>query len=216
MTSKRQISAPNEAGFLDSHVKIVVFARLDFSSGVQRFHTEIGNKNAVHPIYGNEQYVGVGDFGGIGGEVKETVSGAPVRIDLVLSGIDATLISTALDDNYFRREAEIMIGLEDANGDLLDDPEILFSGYMDKIDMSASSGEASMTLALESRGTNFLNSSDLRVTDEDLQKENSGDLLFEYVYQMVDVQLNWGGKPAPGAYGGAGAGGEDPRDIQLR
>ena len=83
---------------------------------MQRFHTEIGAKTATHPIHGAESYLGIGGFGGIGGEVKETTSGAPLGLQLRLTGLDATLINMALTDDYFRREAEIMLGLEDETG----------------------------------------------------------------------------------------------------
>lgn len=192
MTSKRTISATNETAFLAPNVKMVIFARLDFSSGVQRFHTEIGPKTATHPIYGAELYTGIGTFGGITGDVKESVSGAPIGLTIALTGVDSALITTALTDDYFRREAELMIGVEDEAGDLIDDPEILFSGYMDKVDISFTKNTGSMLLSLESRGTNFLGSSDWRFTDEDLQAEYPGDLMGEYIYQMADLVLRWG------------------------
>ena len=202
MTSKRTISAANEAATLASHVKLIVFARLDFPSGVKRFHTEIGPRTATHPVYGAESYIGVGDFGGIEGEVTETLSGAPATLGLVLTGLDTTLINTALTEDYFRRSAELMLGLEDSTGNLVDDPVVLFSGYMDKIDIAMNPGESGIRLSLESRATNLLRSSDWRVTDEDLQAENPGDLLFEYVYQMADLVLRWG-RHTP-QYGGGG------------
>lgn len=203
MTSKRTITATNETGTLQRVVKPVIFARLDFSSGVQRFHTEIGPKTAVHPIHGSESYTGVGDFGGLSSDVKETTSGAPANLQLTLTGLDATLINISLTDDYFRREAEIMLGLEDASGVLLDDPEILFSGYMDKIDVVLQAGFAQMTLNLESRGTNLLTASDKRFTDEDKQIEVAGDLIGEYIYRQSDLQLRWGtqGVFGSGVYG---------------
>lgn len=214
--SKRTLSALNEAATLDANVKIVIFVRLDFPSGVQRFHTEIGSKNAVHPVYGSEVYSGIGDFGGINGAVKESIAGAPISITLALTGLDAALINTAFTENYFRREAEIMLGLEDASGDLIDDPEILFSGYMDKVDISLSQGTGTMALALESRATNLLSSSDLRFTDEDLQAENSGDLLFEYVYSVTDMVLKWGGTVTNYGDGLGGSNGGSNRRVLVK
>jgi len=214
MTSKRNISASNEAAFAEAYVKLVIFTRLDFSSGVKRYHTEIGPKTATHPIHGSESYEGIGTFGGINGAVKESTSGAPIGLTIGLSGLDSALINTAFTDDYFRREAEVMIGLEDANGDLIDDPEILFSGFMDKIDIAMQKGSASMSLQLESRGTNLLSSSDLRVTDEDLQAESTADLLFEYVYSVMDMVLKWGGKVT--SYGGGGTRNDPNTKIHLK
>ncbi len=210
MTSKRRISTPNETGILAAVIKPVIFARLDFSSGVQRFHTEIGPKTAEHPIHGPEVYTGIGDFGGLSSDVKETTSGAPTNLSLSLTGIDSSLINIALTDDYFRRDAELMLGLEDGNGDLLDDPEILFSGYMDKVDVVLNQGFGQMSLNLESRGTNLLRNSDHRFTDEDKQVEVPGDLMAEYVYRMADLTLRWGSVPIGGGgptHGPGGTGG---------
>lgn len=199
MTSKRTISATNEAEFLTKEIKIVVFARLDFSSGVQRFHTEIGNKTATHPVFGAELYLGIGDFGGITGDVKESVSGAPIGITLALTGVDSSLINKAFTDDYFRRDADVMIGLEDETGALIDDPEILFSGFMDKIDIIFLKNKGQISLQLESRGTNLLTASDLRYTDEDKQRETSGDLFAEYIFRMSDLVLRWGSTTVGGS-----------------
>jgi hypothetical protein len=192
MTSKRDISATNETGFNQALVKMVFFARLDFSSGVKRFHTEIGPKTVTHPVHGSESYDGLGDFGGISKEVKESTAGKPIGVVIGLTGVDSALINDAFTDDYFRREGSIMIGLEDASGAMLDDPEVLFEGYMDKMEIAFVKGKANIAMSLESRGTNLLTSSDWRFTDEDKQREVTGDLFGEYIYRMADLQLKWG------------------------
>lgn len=192
MSSKRTISATNEAGFASKSIKFILSARLDFSSGVKRFHTEIGPKTLTSPIHGAEVYDGIGDFGGIATDVKESISAAPIGVTLALSGVNSSLIDTAFTDDYFRRDAEVMIGLEDSDGDMIDDPEILYSGYMDKIEIALVKNQSTFMVYLESRGTNLLTSSDWRFTDEDKQREVPGDLFAEYIYRMADLVLRWG------------------------
>ncbi len=192
MTSKRDITAANETALLAQVVKLVYFARLDFSGGVQRMHTEIGPKTVVHPIHGSETYIGIGDFGGMTGSVVESVSKAPQSLRLGLTGVKASLITTALTDDYYRRDVEIMLGLEDEAGDLIADPEILFSGFMDVADMNLDRGLGQMSIVCESRGTNFQRASDHKFSDEDKQVEFNGDLIAEYAYRMIDLQLFWG------------------------
>ena len=159
-------------------------------------------------LHGAELYLGIGDFGGIDGSVVESVSGAPQAIRITLTGVKASLITDALTDDYYRRDVEIMLGLEDEAGDLIDDPEILFSGFMDKVDIALNQGIAQMSLTCESRGTNLLRSSDHRFTDEDKQAEVTGDLMAEYVYRMTDLQLVWGEQEVVniGVWGGGGSG----------
>ncbi len=198
MTSKRSISATNETATLAQVIKPVLYARLDFSSGIQRLHTEIGPKTATHPIHGAEAYTGIGDFGGISSEVVESIIGAPQSLRISLTGVKSAFISDAMVDDYYRRDAEVMIGLEDGNGDSIDDPEILFSGFMDKVDISLTQGLAQMTLVCESRGTNLLRTPEQRYTDEDKQREVTGDLGGEYIFRMLDLSLLWGQTPVQG------------------
>lgn len=192
MTSKREIAAANETATLAKVVKPIIFARLDFASGVKRFHTEIGPLTVTHPIHGSELYTGIGDFGGIDGDMIETTTGAPEALSLSLTGIDSTLINDYITDDYFHRDVEIMMGLQDSSGSFVADPEILFSGFMDSVAISLQDGLGQAQLTCESRGLNLLRASDWRFTDEDKQVEVNGDLLGEYIYRMADLQLFWG------------------------
>ncbi len=192
MTSKRDISAANEAALLGGNVRLVLFARLDFSSGVQRYHTEIGPLQATHPIFGSETYTGLGDFGGISGEIIESVAAAPQKVTLLITGADPTISDLVLLDDYHRRDAELMIGLFDDNNTLIDDPVIVFSGFMDTSSINLNAGLANISLTCESRGTNLQRTSDQRFTDEDKQAEVSGDVFAEYVFRMLDITLRWG------------------------
>lgn len=221
MTSKRTLTSTNETALLDQLVKPVYFARLDFSSGVERYHTEIGPLTATHPVHGAEVYTGIGDFGGIQGEIVESVSGSPQAVKLALTGVKSSMINMALVDDYYRRDVEVMIGLQDNTGAEIDDPEIIFSGFMDKIDIALSDAVGGMVVTCESRGTNLRRASDWRFTDEDKQIEVNGDLLGEYIYRMADLQLYWGDRSVnttfSGGGGGGPGGGNSPRDRpQIR
>lgn len=204
MTSKRSIAALNETALLSQVVRPILFARLDFAGGVQRFHTDVGTRTATHPIHGAESYIGIGDFGGLSSQVVESSTGAPQSLQIALSGVNATLVNDALTDDYHMREIEVMLGLDDTSGTLVTDPEILFSGFMDRVDITLDDGVANMVMNCESRAIAFLRSSDVRFTDEDKQIEVSGDLFGEYIYRMADINLIWGDKGfGTGLYGGA-------------
>jgi len=204
MTSKRNISALNEGALNASVERPIMFLRLDFFTGVQRYHTEIGPRDAVHPIFGNETYTGIGDFGGITSNITESISQAPQAIKFSLTGVKSRLISDAFTDDYHRRDAEAMFGFDDENGDLIDDPVILWSGYMDKVDITLGDQTGEMTLTCESRATIGQESSDLRFSDEDLQAAVTGDLGGEYIFRMGDLQLSWGGDQIQSGLGGTG------------
>ncbi len=192
MTSKRTINASNETALLSSVVRPVLFARLDFPSGVQRYHTNVGPITATHPVHGSEVYTGLGDFGGLQSEVVENTVRASSQVALTITGVKASITNLTLTDNYYRRDADVLIGLLNESHALIADPEYLFAGLMEKVDISLREGIGQITLTVESRGAKFQRASDLRFTDEDKQRETSGDLLAEYVYRMNDLELFWG------------------------
>lgn len=201
MSSKRDIDSLVEAELLTANVKPVIFARLDFAGGVQRFHTEIGPKTVTVPVHGQEVYTGLGDFGGISSSVVETITGAPQALRLSLTGVKASLITSLLTDDYYRRNGDVFIGLEDDNGEIIAEPESLFSGFMDKADIALKDGFGQITMTCEGRGTIWRTGSDQRFTDEDLQAAWPGDLLGEYVWRMQDISLKWGKGRFGGGFG---------------
>jgi len=198
----RDISATNITAMMSAVVRPIIFARFDFASGVKRFHTEIGPRIAVHPIFGSETYLGVGSFGGMTSDVKETISLSHASLQLSLTGVDPALISDALTDDYHRRDVDLMIGLDDVNGVLVDDPVLLWSGFMDHAIINLGEQSAEMTLVCEDRSTNLRGRCDLRFTDEDMQAVHTGDRIAEYAYRMVDLQIKWGGDQVNSGGGG--------------
>lgn len=193
MTSKRDITSLNQDAILSQIVRPIMFARMDFSSGVRRLHTEIGPRTATHPIFGAEEYIGIGDFGGMTSDIKESISTAPESVSIAISGVSSVFVDIALEDDYYRRDIELMFGFDDEDGVLLDDPVIVYSGFMDTAAISVGKGTAELTLTCESRATNLASASDLRFSDEDLQAAVNGDLAGEYIFRMSDLVLNWGG-----------------------
>ena len=157
----------------------------------------------MHPIHGSESYTGLGDFGGITSDVTESVSSAAQPLKIGLSGVNATLISDVLStDDYHRREIELMFGFDDAAGDLITDPVILYGGYMDKAEIILGAGRADISLTCESRASILRGNSDLRFTDEQLQADYTGDLAGEYIFRMLDLVLKIGDKIAQAGGGG--------------
>lgn len=200
--STRDISATNITATKAGVVRPIAFIRLDFASGVKRMHTDIGPRTAVHPVHGSEVYLGVGDFGGFSSDIIESIGNAAQGLRLSLTGLDATLISDALNDDYHGRDIDTMFGFDDEDGVLLDDPVNLFSGFMDKVEITLDKGRADMTLICESRQVIAQSAADLRFTDEQLQHDQAGDLAGEYIFRTLDIQLKWGGENIGGGYTG--------------
>ena len=210
--SLRNISELNQEATTARIVRPILFARLDFASGVRRLHTEIGPRTARHPVFGVETYDGIGDFGGITGPITESVSDSPYAVTIALSGVNASLMDRTLNDDYHGRDADLMFGFDDENGELLDDPVVVWSGYMDKVDVALSQGLADLSLTCESRAALLQGSSELIFSDEQKQSSHPGDLVAEYLYRMIDMTLSWGGDKIRNQ--GTSSGGGTPSDVR--
>ncbi len=175
----------------DQHVSYVLFLRLDFPSGVLRLHTHIGPITWTHPVNGSEQYDGVGDFGGIEGDLTEGLQNRVFPVKFSVSGVDSTLLSTVLTDNTNRQSAELWLGLFDETHSLVDTPTNLWTGFFDKADISKGDGLGAIQCTCVSRADVGREGSDVRYTDEQQQLEQPGDLGFQYLHEMQDVELRW-------------------------
>ena len=187
----RQISPGNEAATLASHAHIVEFARLDFPSGIRRFHTEIGPLAFTHPGDGLTSYDCLGDFGGIG-EIPEGTEVKAYDRTIVLSGVNPTVIALFREE-YFNRPVELWRGFLDTAGDLADDPPtLMFRGFMDHADRRMDRGLGVVTLFCNSSSRKLRGGLAPLYTNEDQQKIAAGDQFFEFLFRMQDLNLVWG------------------------
>lgn len=183
----RSISAALIAASTGDVFRPVVFAKLDFDSGTVYVHNDIGTLTFV----GND-YLGVGDFGHIDA-VREGGLVSPYSTALLLSGLDTDLMDEAENQDYFLRDATIYVGGLDEDGALLDDPDEIWSGFMDHMAYTLGN-ENIIKLTCESAMAIFDRSNGARNSNEQQQSDYAGDLLFEYVHLMADAKVVWNGK----------------------
>ena len=181
-------TAINDA-LTESTVRLVTFAELDFSSGKLYVHDGLGTYT-----WGGQDWQGVGDFGGIS-NVEEGTEVSPYSLRLTLSGLDAGIVSTALDpnDRYFMRDVKIYLGVLSAADSLIETPTQIWAGFMDVMTLTA--GETagdSITLSAESELSRFDRSPNLRYTHIMLQKRNEDDKFFEFLKDIEGVKISWG------------------------
>lgn len=183
----RAISAALITASTSDIFRPVVFLDLNFDSGMVCAHNDIGTLT-----FGGNDYLGVGDFGHIEA-VKEGPLLSPYSIALLLSGMDSDMMDEAENQDYFLREATIYVGGLDGDGALVDDPDEIWSGFMDH--MAYTIGAQNLIkLTCESAMAIFDRSNGKRNSNEQQQLDHSGDLLFEYVHLMEDAKVVWNGK----------------------
>lgn len=187
-------SATNEAAAERPSVKIFVACDLDFVSGHVRAHDGIGTIS-----FGANDYAGIGTFGGI--EIaEESIEVIARPIKLTLAGVDentlpAPLVAEALEEGstYQGRAAILYLGLCDNDSNqLIDTPEILWEGKMDRMEVRLDAGVGEITLYCEHRLRTAPRIA--RYTHEDQQLAYSGDRFFDLVPKIAGYAGKWGAR----------------------
>jgi len=144
--------------------------------------------------YSSDTYQGVGGLGTISA-VEEGTDFANRPMSLELSGVDVTLVSTALNINYQNKPVTIMLGVLDDEDAFIGTPTIIFKGKIDT--MSVEIGDNSkISVRCTSDLADWERPSDGRYTDEDQQARFAGDLGLQFTNQAAEKEIFFG-RPTP-------------------
>lgn len=153
--------------------------------------------------YGGETYTGLGDLLSIS-EIKETADVQATGMNVSLAGVKSSLVTIAKDHEYQGRPLTVRLGAFDSSGDLVADPVIIFSGFMDTMTIAEAGQYSSITIAVENKLIAFERSKVRRYTAEDQKIDHPTDKGFEFVTAIVEKEIIWG-RPT----GAAGSGTDD-------
>lgn len=160
---------------------------MQFDSGTMRIWTGYGDKS-----FGGNTYTGTGNLLQIEG-LEETSDLSAQGTTLTLNGLDSTIITYALTEDYQGRLAKIFWGV---NG--VSDVIEVFSGYMDTMTIQDEGQSSTIQLTLESRLITLERPSNRRYTAKShaavrAQKGLTGDdSFFDWVTQLQDKRVPWG------------------------
>jgi hypothetical protein len=134
----------------------------------------------------------VGQFGGI--EIaEESIDLIAMPLKMKLSGVDASLVATAMDEVYQGRQATLYFGLVDTNThQLIDTPEVLWEGMMDQMSVNLADGVGEINLSCEHRLRREPRIA--RYTHEDMQLQYAGDRFFDLLPAIAGYRGKWGAK----------------------
>lgn len=167
-----------------THVRPVQFVSLAFDSGTQRLHDGVGVIT-----WGAQTWYGVGDFGGVD-LIEEGEQASPFAIRLRLSLLDATMSAEALTGDYHLRAVVLYIGFLDSSNALVADPDVIWKGTLDVVDVQAGETNA-MYATCESYLARLDRTNGKLFTDAEIRRTYSTDTFFKYVPQMIDLRLIW-------------------------
>jgi len=182
----RGLETLTEAAVESSYVRPAFFVHANFDSGDLNLWTGYG---AI--IANGRTYTGVGTLLDISG-VDETIDLSAKGIKLTLSGVQSSLISIARDEDYQGRQLELLFAAISNSGTLINDPVIMFSGFMDTMTINDGGDTATIELTVENRLIEFERTRVRRYTAEDQQIDYPGDLGLQFVADLEEKEIVWG------------------------
>ena len=195
----RIVNSGNATELAKTGIVAVTMVDLNFASG----HV-YANDGATEIVYGGNTYVPVGVYGGVD-TVEEELDIVARPVKLSLSGVPTDLLSKATTEVYQNRQATIYLALVDGMmGTLVANPEIVWDGRMDYMEIEDSKGAAVITLNCEHRLRREPRIA--RYTDADQQLAYPGDTGMQYQQEILGFN---------GAWGNASVGYDGPRNNVL-
>ena len=155
--------------------------------------------------FGGNTYTGTGDLLSIS-QITETSDISATGINVSLTGIKTSFIAIAKNHEYQGRPLTVSLGAFNTSGDLIADPVIVFSGFMDTMTISESGAYSSIGISVENKLVSFERTKVRRYTAEDQKIDHPTDKGFEYVTAIVQKEIIWG-RPTGQSQGGGGGGG---------
>ena len=180
-------------------VRPITLVQCAFDSGNLNLWSGIGDLT-VDSI----DYVGAGSLLSIG-EISETSELSANGLTVTLSGVTSPLITKARDEDYQGRELKVLLGAMDASNGVIDDPIVVFSGFMDTMTINEGGETATIIVTVENRLIEFEKTRVRRYTAEDQKIDYPNDKGLEFVAEMAEKEIIWG-RNAVGASGGNGGG----------
>ena len=190
----RDLETTFETAIEGSVVKPFLMFDLDFSSPVYLW-TGYGDIT-YNSGGGDNTYIGAGtalDMSAL--EEVQDLSAAGITLTLAGLGTEGTeLLTKALTEEYQGKDVTIILGALDDSGDIIDDPIIVYKGFMDTLSINESAETSSISLTVENKLIMLRRNNERRYTDNDQKTYFPGDRGFEFVASIAEKDMTWGGR----------------------
>lgn len=171
-------------GFNNDELTAFMAVELFFDSGTVRLWNGIGDLT-----FNSNTYSGTGQFLNIS-SIEESAEIGAKGVTLGLSGVDPTILSYALNENYQYRDINIHVGTID--GGVVSTYQI-FSGRMDVMTIEEQGETCSISVSAENRLIDLERPRVRRYTSEDQKAIYPNDKGFDFVNSIQEAEIQWGG-----------------------
>jgi hypothetical protein len=191
----RDIPANALAEAQGPHVAFIYLVDFDFASG----HVYLNSSNRDYS-YNGHTYTAAYGIGGIS-EVKESIGLSPDTVTFTLPGVNPSLLTTTLAENYHGRSVVVYVAYVSDDHEIIATPFTLWEGSMDKMGISVDEAKADITLACENRLVLWNKSSGwLYTSDHQRSIWGAGDNFFGQIAPSIESILVWLNKGVGAGY----------------
>ena len=198
MASRTGLTTSITNRLVDDHQQLFFAVKAEFDTDDIRVWT--GNDDIT---IDSETYTGAGSLLTISG-VQEGREIKSEGLSIALSGMDSTVLSYALTENYQNRPITLFLGFLMGGGVEVAGVITLFKGRMVNLSVSDDTNGSVINLDAENRLLDLDRPSNLRYTAESQQFLFSGDTGFNRMQQLQDKQITWGQETDNVTSGGSG------------
>ena len=163
--------------------------KMNFTSGTLLLATTYSDL-----VISGETYLGTGNILNIS-PITETADTRATGVEIVLSGLDTSILSAGLTEDTQGMIVEIYFGVmtTTSNADaIVDTPYQIFSGFIDSMVLEESGDSSTLTFTVENKLVTLERPKDRRYTDQDQQNLFIGDKGCEFVTSLQDKSVAWG------------------------
>jgi len=164
----------------------VIFLEFQFSDGPERYWT------GFHDIQmRGVTFTGAGDMIDIS-PIKETSEVKANNVSFTVEGIETDNIDRSLNKEYQNRRCRMWLGFMDENQRLIDQPDIIYVGRQDVMEISETADGTTIKMNTENRLIQLNKSNGRRYTNEDQKMDYPDDDGLEFVADLQDKAIHFG------------------------
>lgn len=186
MATRSGIDTAITSRLTDDHQIMGVAVKAEFDTSDIRVWSGIGDATIA-----SETYTGAGTLLGISGN-EDTAELSSTGTIVTLSGMDETVLSYALNENYQNRLITIFLVFLMGGSNEVAGTMTMFKGRMTALSINDDTQGATITINAENRLVDLNRPSHLRYTLESQKHILSSDTSFKFVQQIQDMDIIWG------------------------
>lgn len=172
------------SAFSDDALSPIMGVHLALDSGDLRFWSGLGDV-----VIDSQVFSGAGTVIDIS-TIEESNEIAAKGVTITASGLDSSIISAALSENYQNRTVTIYVGT--ITEDKTTSTYILFRGRLDTMNIEENGEITNITMTAENRLIDLERPRLRRYTNEDQKSLFPGDIALEFVDDLQDKTIDWG------------------------